>query len=196
MAKDEKIQLWQELRYPTEDAFIKVMVEYPELEGRSYYELPAFLRLGWPEDLWNRVARTEERERWKVQDEKSRGREPQPWPVARRPWAEVVKTYPMREEVSDDDQDFMRMLRYWPDSFGQPIVEIELILRAGITINSLTYGPGKHRVPSSLAADLRYIDGKARQDFIDQFIPKRHQDKVLATLSMTGQAGGDGEVRE
>lgn len=198
MAKEPQEQaavkppLWVELRYPDEDTFIEIAIKYPDLEGRPFYELPAWLRLGWPsQDLWERCARTEEIERAKEQ----KTREPRPWPVARKTWAEVLKVYPLREGVADNDQDLQRVLRFWPDCFGQPIVEVELVLKDGITINALTYGPGKHRVPLNVATDLRFIDGKARQDYMDQFIPKKHQDRVLATFSMAGSVGA-GEVRE
>ncbi len=193
MAKDvaETLPEWQRLKYPNELRYIEVMVAYPDLEGRDYFELPAWLRLGWPSQaLWERCARTEERE-W-ARERKIR--EPNPWPVARMAWADVLKTYPHREGVAELEQDFMRVLRHWPDCFGQPIVEVELVLREGITINTLTYGPGKHRVPAAVAGDLRFIDNKARQDFIDQHIPKKHQDKVLV-ISVSG-VGSQGEIRD
>jgi hypothetical protein len=192
MAKEERQPLWVELRYPDEDAYIKAMYDFPDYEGRLFADLPAWYRLGWPsQDLWDRCARTEERE----QARERKTREPNPWPVARKTWADVLKIYPLREGVPDTDQDVQRVLRFWPDCFGQPIVDVELILKDGITVNTLTYGPGKHRVPASVAIDLRFIDGKARQDYMDQFIPKRHQDRVLATFSMSGAVGA-GEVRE
>src|SRR5438552_430163 len=87
MAKEQALESqpkWQQLKYPDEDTFIRVAIDYPDLDGKDFYELPAFLRLGWPsEDLWNRCARTEERERAREQKQ----REPGPWPVARRPWS-------------------------------------------------------------------------------------------------------------
>ena len=190
--KPVKPPLWVELRYPDEDTFIKVAIEYPDLEGRNFFELPAWLRLGWPsQDLWDRCNRTEERERAIEQ----KTREPKPWPVARKPWADVVKLYPRRDGVADNDQDVERLLRMWPDCFGQPMVEVEIILKAGITFNTMTYGPGHHRVPSSVAPDLRFADTRARQDYMDQFIPKRHQDRVLATFSMAGAVGA-GEITQ
>src|SRR5690242_1036164 len=102
---------WQELKYPDEDTFIDVMKRYPDLEGQGYYELPAWIRLGWPnEALWNSCNRTDERERAREQ----KTREPQPWPVARKPWGEVLALYPHRSDVREDEQDFHRVLKFWP----------------------------------------------------------------------------------
>lgn len=183
---------WQALKYPSEERFIEIAEKFPDLDGLDFYELPGWIRLGWPdEQLWHRCNRTEEREKAREQKQ----REPQPWPVARKPWVEVLKIYPLAKGLPDDQQDLYRVLRYWPDCFGRPIVEVDLLLTEGICINNLTYGPGKHRVPDTVAQDLRYIDATARQHFIDQFIPKKHQDKVIATLSMKG-GGEGGEIKE
>lgn len=173
---------WQRLRFPSEEEWIRISEQYPERFGQGYYELDPWLRLGWPDaDLYGRVVKA---------GAKLCGRA-----VSTMQWSKLQDLYPDRPGVAERDQDLARLARLWPDCFGQAIVDVELVLVDGITINTVTYGPGKHRVPASVAGDLRHIDNTARQHFIDQFIPRKHQTKVLATLSMTG-GGGAGEVTE
>lgn len=183
----EGVPRWKALNYPDPDTYALIHETYPlETEGGTdYYALPAWIRLGWPDGgLWELAARMPERR----QAEDRKERPPLPWPVAGWPWSKVKAAY-----ASEDD--VRRVIRYWPDCFGQPLVEVDLLLKEGITVNQLTYGPGKHRVPRDVAVDLRYVDQSARQSFMDQFIPKTHQEKVLATLSMKG-GEGQGEIRE
>ena len=178
MAKED---VWQALKYPSEAEWMRISEEYPETFGKSFHELAPWLRLGWPsEDLWKRV---------NAGGAKLAGRS-----VASQRWSEMRRLYPDREGVVETQQDLYRVSRFWPDCFGQPMVTITLGLQDGITINSLTFSAGEHRVPETVAAVLRHVDATARQHFIDQFIPKVHQEKVLATLSMAG--GGQGEVSE
>lgn len=173
---------WQRLHFPSEDRWVAISDLYPETFGIDYYQIAPWIRLGWPsEELWTRVQKSGAR---------VNGR-----PVINRTWAELQALYPDRANVDEREQDLARMARCWPDCFGQGIVEVELLMTDGITINNLTFGPGRHRVPETLAVVLRHVDGTARQHFIDQFIPKKHQDKVIATLSMK-DAGGGGEIRE
>lgn len=173
---------WQRLRFPSEEEWIRVSDLFPDTFGQPFHELEPWMRLGWPSK--------ELRERVTKSGATINGRA-----VSAMPWGKLQEMYPDRPAVAERDQDLARMARLWPDCFGQPIVDVELVLVDGITINTVTYGPGTHRVPASVAGDLRHIDNTARQHFIDQFIPRKHQTKVLATLSMTG-GGGAGEVTE
>lgn len=160
--------LWEKLHYPNEALYQVVQRLYPETFGRTYFDLAPFIRLGWPsKEVWDRVHAA--RPEW-----------------AGRPWAELQATYPERPEVPPDGQDLARLIRLWPDCIGEPMVDCVLIMREGITINTITYGPGTHRVPRAVAVDLRHIDQRAHQAFLDQFIPRVHQEKVLAELSMKG----------
>lgn len=173
---------WQRLHFPTEDEWIRISEAYPETFGVDFYSVPPWIRLGWPsEELHANVAASKA----KIGSR----------PVAAMRWAELQELYPDRPNVDARDQDLARLARCWPDCFGQPIVEIDLQLTEGITINQLTYGPGHHRVPKAVATDLRFIDSTARQHFLDQFIPKKHQDRVIATLSMKGSAAS-GDIAE
>src|SRR6266478_977616 len=79
---------WQELRFPSEERYLEVQDRFADLDGVPFHELPGWIRLGWPDEaIWNRANRTEERELAKTRKE----REPQPWPVARQKWEDVLK---------------------------------------------------------------------------------------------------------
>jgi hypothetical protein len=167
---------WQRLRYPSDAVLQDLLERYNEEvysaetgDLKPYYQLPPFVRLGWPtKAAWEAVKHLA---------------------CGKVPYAELQAQYPDRDNVEPRQQDFPRLLRHYPDCFGQAFVTVHIQMVDGITINDLTYGPGPHRVPEGVAWQLGYIDQRARQAFIDQFIPKIYQDRVLATLNgKTGQA--------
>lgn len=170
----ERLTDWQIGRYPDQATFDRIVLKHGDVaydaETNSYKafpSLPPWIRLEWPsEALWKRCKGL---------------------PHANKPWSVVSTLY-------ESQADAERVLKYWPDCFGRPLVEVDIVLKEGITINEITYGPGKHLVPDLVAVDLRHIDNAARQEFLNQFIPKVHQERVLATLSMTG-GGSTGEIR-
>ena len=165
---DDKVPDWKRLRYPDAATFDRVLKHHADAaydEGtndyRAFHALPAWIRLGWPSRaLWDRANRTEEIETARLQQAAgARVRIPQPWPAARLAWADIVEVYPARPGVPEDEQDVVRMLRLWPDCFGQPFVDVEITLTKDIiTINDVHYGRGVHRVPRVVAADLRRIN--------------------------------------
>lgn len=162
--------IWQRLRYPNEATFERLLTTY-EAEVyvseqdtfKPYFQLAPWVRLEWPTK-----ATWEERKHL---------------PCAKMRFAELQSLYPDRADVEPRMQDFAVMLRHYPDCFGLDFVTVHIQLRDGITINDLTYGPGAHRVPRPVGTQLAHIDQLSRQEFIDQFIPKIHQDRVLATLN-------------
>lgn len=150
---------WKLSGYPDEPTFTRIVETYPDVAYNAdtnsfvhFLALPPWIRLGWPSlETWSRCKGL---------------------PIARQAYADLAKGYATREE-------FEKVMRYWPDAVGQPMVDVELSVVSGITINDLTYGPGRHRVPRDVATVLREIDNKARAEWINQFIPKDHQDKVV-----------------
>lgn len=191
---------WQRLHFPSEADWLRVAKRYPAFHGKSFYELEPWVRLGWPSaDIYARVTKAGAAIQGFGEGEDEHGT-----PVNTIPWAALQERYPEREGVEPREQDLARMARIWPDCFGQRFVEVRLHLHegspgqgnnlVGITINNLTYGPGVHRVPASVAVDLRWTDARARQDYIDQFIPPKHKTKVFDMLtdnmvSSTGEIG-------
>lgn len=182
-------QRWQQLGYPDEATFLTVMRRYrATAAGRHFLELPQFVQLGWPsEAIWELHAPSAAG-LWEWDDSIPR-------PLGLKPWAEVVALYPDRPGVPAEKQDLARMLRFWPKHLGEEFGEVSLQWVEGITINELTYGPGQHRVPRSVAVDLRKIDSDARQSWLDQFIEKKYRDKVIH-LGDHGEVLSDGEIRQ
>ena len=162
--------VWQRLRYPNEATFERLLTRYEaeiyvaEADGfRPYFQLAPWVRLEWPDKA-----------SWETRKH---------LPCAKLRFADLKTMYPDRDGVEPRMQDFEVMLRHYPDCFGLDFVTVHIQLRDGITINDLTYGPGAHRVPRPVGTELAHIDQLSRQEFIDQFIPKVHQERVLATLN-------------
>ena len=167
--------LWQRLRYPNEATFERLLERYaeecyiPETDGfRPYFQLAPWVRLEWPD-----------KPTWEARKH---------LPCAKMAFPALRQLYPDRPDVPERLQDFAVMLRHYPDCFGLDFVTVHIQMNGGITINDLTYGPGAHRVPRPVGTELAHIDQASRKEFIDQFIPKVHQERVLATLNgVTGQ---------
>ena len=184
----EKQPDWQRLRYPDAATFDRLVERYPDVmwdeEAKDYTRwvaVPAWIRLDWPSlALWDRAARTAEREEAKQRKE----RLPDPWPASKMAWADLLKVYPMRPGVRDDQQDLALVVSKWPDCVGQPMEWVEVTLvKDIITIGQLHYSRGRHRVPSSVAVDIRRINGQSTQELIKAMMPKEHREQIIATLS-------------
>ena len=176
--------LWQQLPYPDERTFATIMDQHIELgfdaaknEPRDFYALPPWVRLGWPAaEVYDRAKGNKA--------------------LAVMPWAKVIARYPPRAGVSEREQDLWRILNYWPKQWGEDFVEVVIRMKGGVHFASaypigkdekgrdimhaveLDFSPGRHRLPKSVAAEVRYADQKAHEEYINQFIPKVHQDKV------------------
>lgn len=195
--KDEKtVPDWQRLRYPDKATFDRLLRDHEGVvydgeknDYRVFHAIPGWIRLAWPnEALWRRAGRVEEVE--EAMAGRAAGhkvRIPDPWPVSKIAWAAIMAMYPDREGVAENEQDVVRLLTYWPDCFGQPMVEV--FLRAShININSHHYGPGRHRVPVSVAAVLRDIDRRSGEEVLKAAMPKNHPDRERVISALSGVA--------
>lgn len=185
---------WERLRYPNAKTFDRILKEHDSVVYREdgedykpYHALPGWIRLGWPsKELWDRAAQTE-----RIAAATARriaGHRvliPEPWPVAKVPWADVLTMYPDREGVPAHEQDALRLTTFWPDCFGQPMLEVVLSV-PNITIGRAHYGRGKHRVPASVAAVLRDTDRRAREEVLKAVMPKTHPDREMVISALTG----------
>lgn len=179
--------LWQDLRYPDEATFLRLTAEYPDLtyvpdlnQFRPWTTLPMWLRTGWPTaQLYTHVMKAGIANRTIPLDR-----------LASMTWADVQALYPERLGVEPDAQDLQRMLRWWPDLLGEPIVEVDLFGLDGASVNTIHASTGRHRVPKSIATELRYQDQGSRAEYLAQFIPKVHRERIIASLSMKGGEAG------
>ena len=164
---------WRLHGYPDEEAFARITNAHPEHTYDAdkntfvhFLGLPPWVRLGWPDlRTWAQVKTL---------------------PIGKKSWRDLAGAY----EVA---ADFERVMRFWPDCHGQPLVDVALAIKGGIRINRLTYGPGRHRVPQSVAVELRRIDQAAGEEWINQFIPKVHRDRVIVLNGVSGAV--EGEIR-
>lgn len=184
---------WKRLRYPDEATFERVLRDHEHdaalddgSDYRPYLGLPAWIRLGWPSKvLWDVAARTGEIDEAQAQRAAGqRVRIPEPWPVARVPWADVLKTYPPRPGVPDHEQDHMRVVTLWPSVYGEPMVEFSL--HKVITVNSTVYNKGPQRAPRSVATGLRDADQRAVAEITKAAMGKSHPDREMVISALQG----------
>ena len=179
------LPLWQQLHYPDEATFTRIMDQHTEIgfdearnEPRDFYALPPWVRLGWPSP--------------EVYDHAKANRK-----LAAMRWPDVVAAYPPQMDRPEHERDLWRVLNYWPKHWGEPFVEVHVRMKNGVHFAStyvtgkddkgkdilgaveLDFSPGRHRLPTRVAAEVRYADQKAYEEYIGQFIPKVHQDKIV-----------------
>lgn len=186
---------WQRLKFPDKATYERIYRDYADVvfdegkqEYKSFHGLPAWIRLGWPSDeLWHKAARTEEIKEAEAQRAAGvRVRIPEPWPLARVAWREVMATYPDRAGVPAHEQDALRVVTFWPSVYGEPMIDLRL--HVVITINQTHYNVGPHRVPRSVAVALRDIDQRARAEVLKAVMPKNHPDRETVISALTGSA--------
>lgn len=187
---------WQRLGYPDLATYARITKEHSDLaydvdtdSMKPFLSLPPWLRLGWPRDLWRRCQTI------RVPAERvaaALDRLPDPdegdstISVVTIPYARLKALYPDRNGIARDEQDFPKMIRYWPDALGFPMRDVQIALskKEVITINDLHYAPGHHRVPEPVATQLLEIATRSNAELLKALIPRTHAEEILATLSM------------
>jgi len=175
---------WQRLQYPDEATFNRLAEEHPDAlyneetnEFRGYFTLAPWIRLGWPSlELWTKC--------------KSIGVGKQR--LARMPYADLKAKYPDRPGVAPEEQDFARLMRYWPDCYGFPFVEVVVTLEKDIIqINDLIYAKGRHRVPAPVGTELARMNEKSLAERLKAVLPREHAERTLRELKNDGAMVAD-----